>query len=230
MRNYVKALSTIIVGVFVLGDINAKPWNNNTREHLFGYIGADNRANVSIQDEGFRWRNSFNFTINGQQISAQNWWFMPVIDYDIHAGFTSSNTYYNNYSPNLIHFHLAKIADQVKTINECASASVAAITIVVENGGSYYAFSKLLCNDIDQIIAARTLRNNDNVNGFISYPDVQAAYIKDMIEQKRPTIDSNIPNPHKYSCSEGQIITTIKDNNLDLIKRIIKELLLEAKR
>ena len=136
-----------VVGLFV-ENAEGLPWNNNTREHLFGYIDQGNQANVTIEDEGFRWRDSFNFTINGQAILPQNWWFMPVIYYDRRAGFASSNIYYNNYSSNLIHSHLAKIVDKIKQINHCASATAVAITIVVENiPNNYSAFSKIVVDN-----------------------------------------------------------------------------------
>ena len=128
MKNYLKTLVFVIISLLTV-DANAKPWNNNTREHLFGTI-TNNQANVSIQDEGFRWRNSFNFTINGQVIPPQNWWFNKTIDTAFIDGteenidssnidnfiFEKTNSYNNNYSSNLIHFHLAKIAANVKAI------------------------------------------------------------------------------------------------------------------
>ena len=234
MRNYVKALSAIIFGIFILCDINAKPWNNNTREHLFGTVDASNVAHVSIQDEGFRWRNSFNFTINGQQILPLNWWFSPISDV-VKNNLVKKNIkrYYNGgaLNPNFIHSHLAKIAANVKAINstsqvvQCASATTAAVTIVIENNGTYYAFSKMLCNDSNQIIATRTLKNNGNANSLISYPDFYAIDIKNAMETTLPVINSNIPDVNKYSCSEGQIIAKIKRNNFELAKRIIAELL-----
>lgn len=220
MRNYVKVLSTIIFGIFILFDINAKSWNNNTREHLFGTIDTHNQAHVSIQDEGFRWRNSFNFTINGQQILPLNWWFNGVVLYNPVANIFSNRDgtgrmidFINGTDANFIHSHLAQIANKVKQINRCASATTAAITIVIENDGNYYAFSKLLCNDSNQIIVTRTLTNNGNRNVLISYPHFTATNIRNTIELTPPVIDSNIPNSNKYSCSEGQIVAKLKSNN-----------------
>ncbi len=236
MCTYVKVLSMIIFGIFIVFDINAKPWNNNTREHLFGTVDVHNQAHVSIQDEGFRWRSSFNFTINGHSILPQNWWFNGVVLYNPVANIFSNRDgtgrmidFINGTDANFIHSHLAKIADKVKQTNECASATTAAVTIVIENNGNYYAFSKVLCNDSNQIIATRTLTNNGNVNEIISYPDFTATNIRNTIETTLPIINSNIPNPNKYSCSEGQIVAKIKSNNFELVKRIIKELLMKAK-
>ncbi len=240
MKNYLK-MFVIAVIILLTADANAKPWNNNTREHLFGTIDGHNQAHVSIQDEGFRWRSSFNFTINGHSILPENWWFNRVVQVNESNGllepcndFVRNIVFYDHgkyrsISPNFIHSHLAKIADKVKQINGCASATTAAVTMVIENSGNYYAFSKILCNDSNQIIATRTLTNNGNVNEIISYPDFTAINIRNTIETTLPIINSNIPNPNKYSCSEGQIVAKIKSNNFELVKRIIKELLMKAK-
>lgn len=230
----------IAVICFFSININAEPWNNNTREHLFGSVDVNNQVQASIQDEGFRWRNSFNFTIDGKNILPQNWWFNGVVYVNDNNELKTYNDFVQNVifhengkyisiSPNSIHSHLAKIADKVKEINKCASATTAAVTIVVENGGNYYAFSKLLCNDSNKIIATRTLTNNRDAYTLVSYPDFTAVDIKNTIEKTQPVIDSNIPNPNKYSCSEGQIIAKIKCNNFELVKRIIGELRMEAR-
>ncbi len=240
MKIIQKILFIAVVGLFV-GNAEGHPWNNNTREHLFGYIDQGNQANVTIEDEGFRWRNSFNFTINGQVIPPQNWWFNKTIDTAFIDGteenidssnidnfiFEKTNSYNNNYSSNFIHSHLAKIADKIKQINNCASVTTAAITIIIEDNGNYYAFSKMLCNDSNQIIVARTLTNNRNANALISYPDIRASSIKNILQDRQPNIACNVSN--QYSCSEGQLITQIKNNNFELIKRIISELLAKAK-
>lgn len=222
MCNYVKVLSAIIFGLFALGDINAKPWNNNTREHLFGYVDNGDKAHVSIQDEGFRWRNSFNFTINGQQILPQNWWFMPVVSYDRGADFVSSNEYRNNYSPDLIHSHLAGIADKVKAINGCASTSAAAITIVVENEGNYYAFSKTMSFQNKPCVATTYGENPRKVVNSIPH---SADLIKRNINN---IIDCNIPEG-VYSCSEGKILSKLTEGKLAMFKETIKDLLLQAR-
>ena len=49
-----------------------KPWHPNTREHLFGFVDNSDVAHCSIEDEGFRWRNSFNFTWLLTSISKQS--------------------------------------------------------------------------------------------------------------------------------------------------------------
>lgn len=231
MHDYVKALSTIIFVIFTIGDTKAPPWNNNTREHLFGTVDANNQAHVSIQDEGFRWRNSFNFSINDRPISPEKWWFSPIANVAEAANNNlvkqdvSCNG--NTLSSNSIHSHLAKIADKVKQINGCASVTTAAVTIVIENSEGCYAFSKMLCNDSNQIIATRTLTNNGNSNEIVSYPDFTATDIRNTIEETPPVIDSNIPN--RYSCSEGQMVAKIKSNNFELVKRVINELLTESR-
>lgn len=98
MNIFCRLFVSIVICIFTQ-DVIAYPWNNNTREHLFGVVNACNVSNcndprhvtkngnsyhvqASILDEGFRWRNSFNFTINRQLIDGENWWFTPIISLD----------------------------------------------------------------------------------------------------------------------------------------------------
>ena len=48
----------LFIAVISISNICAAPWSNSTREHLFG-----NPQNATIEDEGFRWRNTFDFNL-----------------------------------------------------------------------------------------------------------------------------------------------------------------------
>ena len=245
---YFKMLVIAIICFFSI-NINAKPWNNNTREHLFGSVnecsdydcqkqnhvdidGKRYHVQASIKDVGFRWRNSFNFTINGKNILPQNWWFNGVVyvndseELEIYNDFVQNVIFHENgkyisISPNSIHAHLAKIADKVKEINKSASVTTAAVTIVVENGGNYYAFSEMINLQGKPYVA--TIKGMNPRNFIIAIND-KASDIKTNINSM---IDCNIPD-RKYSCSEGKILSILTTNQLAIFKNTISDLLGQA--
>lgn len=215
----------IVVGLFV-GNAEGRPWNNNTREHLFGHVDQGNQAHVTIEDEGFRWRNSFNFTINGQAILPQNWWFSPISDI-ANGNFVKKNVkrYYNGgaLDSNFIHSHLAKIADKIKQINNCASATTAAITIVVENTpNNYSAFSKVVVDNNKIPYVATT--NGNAQNNVLNYINHDSNAISRNISG---VINCNIPNG-RYRCTEGRLLSMLIAGNSAVFKQTIRDLLLKA--
>lgn len=224
MRIYVRTLSTIIFGIFILGDINAKPWNNNTREHLFGDIDTGKNSHVSIQDEGFRWRNSFNFKINGQPISSQNWLFNKIISYNSETNSLEKAVEFSRGADaDSIHSHLAKIAGEVQELNRCASTTAAAITIVVDNGRDYYAFSETMSFNSKPWVATTSGEKSSSVVQSVSDT---ADLIKKNINN---IIDCNIPES-KYSCSEGKILSKLTCKSCAILKSTITHLLRQAQK
>lgn len=237
--NYFKILVTIAVSLFV-ANVSSNPWNNNTREHLFGNANWD-WVEAFIEDEGFRWRNSFNFKINGQDISSKNWWFNKVVDVDqSNKTLQSCNNFINNVnffehgeykstfpnsgrsaSPDLIHSHLSKIAHEIKQVNNCTSASVAAVTIVIEKDGKYYAFSEMINQNNKPYVATTEWNGQENtVIRILATPQ----NIKNDINS---IADCNIPDG-KYSCTEGKILSTLSANKLKVFKNTIIHLLEQA--
>jgi hypothetical protein len=253
-----KILKILFVGLIVLinSDISCYPWTNNTREHLFGTVtqcaddcaiaghnhiniaGRIYNVNASIQNEGFRWRNSFTFTVNGQQILPQNWWFQPIVHYDdVAEDFANVVMYRNNHSANLIHSHLSKTVNKVcelqtyvdlfrfptpPPVNNCRSATVAAITVVIEYNGQLYAFSKLI--DInDKPIVTINLTIRQPFNGVDLFSVLDGLSVPNFVN-----LNCNLP-PHGYECTEGKILSQLLDNNFVLLKNEIGKLLSKSK-
>ena len=185
----------------------AKPWNNNTREHLFGTIGADGQAHVSIQDEGFRWRNTFNFNLqdhNGSPLEIANWEFDRVIQWNTKESpeiFSKlGEDWQPNTSPNIIHRHLANIVHNVNRIHrwQCVSVSAAAVTIVVENPDkTYNAYSKILTNNKNNVYVAK-IGGKSITQNVINYTTAVN------ISRLNAFLGSNLPVG--YNCTEGQLI------------------------
>ncbi len=238
MLSVVKITLTIIVICFINSahcwpQAECMPWTYNTREHLFGYISNNPyNAHVSIQDEGFRWRNSFNFTINNNAI--YNWNFNKIIDYvgenfiQDALGYRNRILYQNTNvraisGSNSIHQHLSKIAWNVKTINgpNCASASVAAVTVIVHDGTNYHAFSRTIGNENMPYVAS-TIGNAQNTTLSYLIDDARA------IRRNLMSL-TNFNIPHiGYRCTEGRILSKLIANNFLIFKNTIAELLQHA--
>jgi hypothetical protein len=226
MFNTIKVAFAVIIISFV-DFAQSYPWNNNTREHLFGYIGNHNQAHAAIEDEGFRWKDDFSFIINGQQIQPVNWWFNGTVLYNPAIRVFSPKdgqgrqvSFLNNTTANFIHEHLSTIAWNVKTINACASASAAAVTIVVSYNGADYAFSKVISNGNRAYVAT----TNGAIGAELNYINDFPLAVRNNISH---IIDCNIPNG-PYHCTEGKILSILTSANLAIFKRTIVDLLLQA--
>ena len=217
----------------------ALPWTPNTREHLFGQVTKCPQADktlcsnphplfhseeegyhgeLSLQDEGFRWRNSFNFTIAPPHTTT--WHFCKVKDLDHQNHFINSNAYAES-SPNDIHIHLSKLAAKVQQLNQSASASACAISIVVEKDNQYHAFSKVVTvNVLDSSLplVATTLGTNGTMESLI-YATANTHTIKTHLS----FLQSNIQET-AYACSEGKILERLLFHQT-VIKNNIKHLL-----
>lgn len=200
------------------------PWNVNTREHLFGT--ADN---ASIEDEGFRWKDSFNFTIDApglqpaagggvlHQIPAANWQFNRIIQWNVDpANFTANNAWNNGINANQIHQHLSQIIRGVEQQNHNQnSITVAAVTIVVDvrqnvaNPPVYRAYSKVISNAGNNRSYAAV-----NMNGVHPFQDPNNVFTSialgaQQIRQNLNYINGNIPNIETYSCTEGKFLAQL---------------------
>ena len=229
------------IGLYATLPVIGKPWHQNTREHLFGFVDGNDTAYYSIEDEGFRWRNSFNFRVNGNDIVPANWWFNKVVRFNPAPVNDFSDTdngikidYINNASANGIHTHLAEIALNVKNLNEAKVAAAAAITIIIEHGGQFYAFSKVLSPKKGAFVAL-----NSKPKGrprSLSYIKDTANEIRDNLSGK---INLNIPFPGEiisgleqyigYSCAEGKILSLLIAKNFFVFKSQIQSLLTQIK-
>lgn len=229
------------------------PWNNNTREHLFGTVEECNaktcsknhvllhddsskcedpncqlyhtlyHVDASIQDEGFRWRNSLNFTIDGENISK--WRFNPVIKWDEGTkNFVSYNTYETIDGADTIHRRLNNIACNINQKNpKIANIATAAITIVWQSSdGKYHAASEI-CNIDNKVLYAMSKGK--------SVPYGVAQRVFDCVFEIKG-YSFNSPGS-SYQCTEGKIVTALmsasrfndfvrklnvsKENNIKLI-------------
>lgn len=221
-----------------------KPWHPNTREHLFGFV--DDNDNIiqacSIEDEGFRWRNSLNFTVNGNNIAPANWWFNKVVRFNpapvnnfLYTDDSGTRIdYTNNASADDIHTYLAEIARNVATQNKATVAVSVAITIVIENGGVLHAFSKVLTNENGEdgnLVIASFNRGEQNVQNLL-YALHNPTTIRNNLKPLDPL---NLPFPSRlggknvgYGCSEGKILSMLVADNFLLFKSQIKNLLTQA--
>jgi hypothetical protein len=233
---------------------------HNNRRHIEGFCSQANCRkpsheivgfhynNVSIGDEGFRWKNTFNFTIGGQPIN--NWNFYEKITYNpVTRIFASTDAATDDSFPNAIHAHLAKIIDAIKNLNgpNCASVSIAAITIIVDTAPpqqaealaqqpaapNYHAYSKLMCNDNDEEVDIKPFIAINNSNNFpvSNTPDDLFEIAVPLQVDELPNIDASlecsIPNGLSYKCTEGKIISQLLDegggwlrNNIDVLLRL----------
>lgn len=215
-----------------------KPWHPNTREHLFGFVDNSDVAHYSIEDEGFRWRNGLNFTVNGNNIAPANWWFNKIVRFEPAPENSFLDTdvrgaridYQNNSSANDIHTYLAEIARNVATQNRATVAVSAAITIVIENGRVLHAFSKVLTNERDIVLIAFNggVQNVGNLLYALHNPTTIRNNLK-------PLDPLNLPFPSRlggknvgYGCSEGKILSMLVADNFLLFKSQIKNLLTQA--
>ncbi|MDR1561419.1 MAG: hypothetical protein LBS23_03635 [Holosporaceae bacterium] len=125
--------------------------------HNPNHVTIGQHANASIQDEGFRWRNTFNFNLQNHQgnaLNIQNWQFNQIIEWNSLRQpevFSQNLAYLENNNQgqrsNGIHRHLANIVHNVNKIHRwnCVSVSAAAVTIVVENPqGTFNAYSRVI--------------------------------------------------------------------------------------
>ena len=201
----------LFIAVISISNIYAAPWSNSTREHLFG-----NPHNATIEDEGFRWRNTFDFNLQnhlGVNLPITNWVFDGVIQWntpqspEIFSRPTAVN-WQANTSSNMIHRHLANIVHNVNRIHrwKCVSVSAAAVTIVVENpAGVFNAYSKILTNNQNNVyVSAIYEADTTNINlqqhvfSYFSVTDV---------ENLNSFLSSNLPIG--YNCTEGRLIYNI---------------------
>lgn len=166
MKLLQKILFVMMVGLVANTYVIATPWTNNTREHLFGTptqcatedcaVDGHHHVNINhsrhnlnayIRDEGFRWRNTFNFRIKPTQANPARdvvWHFCRVKDFNTSDEMVASPAYVVIDSVDTIQAHLSKIADKVKEINSAVSASACAISIVIEDSNTYHAFFKVV--------------------------------------------------------------------------------------
>lgn len=226
------------ITLYATPPVIGKPWHQNTREHLFGFVENGDVAYCSIGDEGFRWRNSFNFTVNAHNIDPSNWWFNKVVRFNPDENSFSDTDvggarigYINNASANNIHTHLTEIAWNVKNLNQATISVAAAITIVIEHGGRFYAFSKVLTNERD-IVLISSNGGEQNVRN-LAYTSHKASIIRNNLQGLIPL---NLPFPGEvgegsigYSCSEGKILSMLVGRNFLLFKSQIEDLFGQAR-
>ncbi len=256
IRLFVAVLGYFLIAIcdielYATPPVIGKPWHQNTREHLFGFVDGNDTAYYSIEDEGFRWRNSFNFRINGNDIVPANWWFNKVVRFNPAPvnGFSDIDgetkiDYTNNASANDIHAHLAEIAWNLKNLNEVALqeegitktivAAAAAITIVIEHSGQFYAFSKVLSPKKGAFVALNSKPKGRQRN--LSYISINANEVRANLLNR---INVNLPFPGEivpgleqyigYGCSEGKILSMLVANNFSLFKSQIQSLLTQVR-
>lgn len=216
---------TILLSFFCVRDCFCPPWNANTREHLFGPVN-----NTSIQDEGFRWKDSFNFKINGTAYglaagdhasvfpaNVEHWKFNKGIEWnDAHRMINVADNNWQNANPNQIHQHLGKIVDYIKNAAGGMSVSIAALTIIVDvrpegsDNPIYRAYSKIIKNAGRTLIAVNGAENPDEtlfslvLNAGVSvFTPLQ--YINSNIPRTRA--DPNFQ--YLYNCTEGKILSQL---------------------
>lgn len=109
-------------------------------ENLVALQPGDPRShldiNGNVNDEGFRWRNNFDFTINGQNI---NHWYFKV----------AGNWSKNHAGANGIHQYLSVRANHARGVSEGLLAgqgnqqhiALATVTVVINNNGQFEAYS-----------------------------------------------------------------------------------------
>lgn len=217
------------------------PWNPNTREHLFGEV-----RNCVIADEGFRWRNSFNFNINNNGVGRNivDWMFEPVVDVDgvnlqpvrrrgRQVNLVAANGIQRQQQANYIHSHLSKIANAVQAQTVATNIAVAAITVVVEdNANQLIARSKVLSDDTNLVWIAATNDVNNEYGNYWHIIDLLGDRGIDRIIQNAPHgINCHLPS-RSYRCTEGQIIAKLKVcdknspdlGNFALLKKTVRRL------
>ena len=241
VRLFIAVLGYFLIAIcnielYATPPVIGKPWHPNTREHLFGFVDNKDVAHCFIEDEGFRWRNSFNFTVEDHNIDHNNWWFNKVVRFvpapvnnfsNIDVGETRID-YTNNASADNIHIHLAEIALNVKNLNKSMVAAAAAITIVIEHVGQFYAFSKALTNKQGIVLIASN-GGVQNVQDLTCIPH-EAPVIRNNLQGLTPL---NLPFPGKdikYACVEGKILSLLVADNFLLFKTQIKNLLTQSKK
>lgn len=248
----IKFSTTIITGIVItIGNIDlhatpqilGKPWHQNTREHLFGYVDIHDFAHCSTADEGFRWKNSFYFTVNGIDIDPDKWSFNKQVRVVKNArGTFFSNleengtkiTFQKESNANLIQQHLSEIAWTVKNLNRSTVAATAAVTIIVQRDEQYYAYSKVVTQGIlstNKVLVALNGGKERVEDENLKYSDLNASIIRNnLLTNISP--DLNLPFPGKispdlyigYSCVEGKILSELIANDFSLFKSQILEL------
>lgn len=181
---------------------------------------------TGTNDEGFRWRNSLNFTINGQGIRA--WWFAPLIQYNndnsefqsVPDEWHKNNFNANALSADIIHEHLSSIAWNARLLytnsynmdppaviihsnHQCVA--VACLSIIVldsRHDNGLNAFSRVITDEDGAMIAVSTAIRAPNVNYLHkAYSTVSIGKtISSSLNQK---FEANLD---AYSCTEGQLI------------------------
>ncbi|MDR1560769.1 MAG: hypothetical protein LBS23_00205 [Holosporaceae bacterium] len=199
----------ILYGIFTLIYANkaiCAPWSPNTREHLFGTQHA-----ATIEDEGFRWRNTFTFNLQdhlGNGLNIQNWEFNGVIQWNTlqhpEIFFMPAANWQQNATPDIIHRHLANIVHNVNRIHRwsCVSASAAAVTIVVENPvGTFNAYSKVITSNANRVYVAKIEAGNIT-NDVITY-----CVNNVNVDAFNELLGCNLL--HGYNCTEGKLLYNI---------------------
>ena len=223
--NYKKILA-FILNVFIVSIVSntfCMQFEKRTPTHQTG-----------TSDEGFRWRNSLNFTINGQGIHA--WWIAPLIWYDdensefqpVPHQWYENNFNGNALSSNVIHEHLSSIAWNARLLytdsyntdppagiihsnHQCVAA--AALTVIVQDpqhGNRLNAFSCIIADGNDAMIAVSTAIRASNVNYLHKAYDT-TSISRTLLTPLNQKFGANL---EAYSCTEGQLINRIFSSNL----------------
>lgn len=224
------------------------------RRHIFQLSDGT----FQIEDEGFRWRNSFNFNINlgTGPVAVENWFFRNE------AGFVMHETQADG-----IHVALSTIVnniiDHADPIGSITHMATAAVTVVIKNPNNQHleAYSEVIrdkssgiagggdlpdapavaipagntnptANICDQITQTYSMfyTNTKIPNGITSTRLHLQSIANDLVDAQ---ISTQQTNGGRYSCCEGQIVARLFDTHppfgsTPLFHRVLSDLITEA--
>ncbi|MDR1208079.1 MAG: hypothetical protein LBJ89_01870 [Holosporales bacterium] len=191
------------------------------QEHLF-----DINGNVRIDDEGFRWKNSFDFTISCPTMNG-----FPALVNQAPATWLFNGV--ANQNANSVHTHLSDIVARIiatRPGNVINQAAAAAITIVIRNpnNGNLEAYSKVIEEDLETAPGIAPAPAVAIPSGQLIPQKCDAItgagfsmYYTDIKQPPKVTIANHLritgtlfqSNVSEYHCCEGQIIARLFDTN-----------------
>lgn len=251
MKKFIE--KTLIIASAIIYCMVTDTFCMDFRRHIFPMSDDTFR----IEDEGFRWRSSFNFNINLGEgpVAVANWFFRNE------AGFVAHETQADG-----IHVALSTIVDNIihnaDPAGSITHVATAAVTVVIKNPNNQHleAYSEVIrdqsgggiaggdlpdapavsipagnnnpaaniCNQITQTYSM-FYTNTKFPNGTTTRLHLQSI-ANDLVEAQIPTQQAN---GGRYSCCEGQIIARLFDarpplGSTTLFHRVLNDLITEA--
>lgn len=219
-------------------------WSNNQSDHRFGNVNVNDQHAVnalSVEDEGYRWRDNLNFSINdgGHNKEIAQWRFNSLVALNAENHFIQNEGFnlVADGGANYIHQILSNFSWRVREAlggapPERRHVAMAAMTVIIEDDSNpevvtLKAFSQILIDHNDNaVLYAKTGGGNIALEGinFRELPNINMPP-PPANNWLNENIGVNIHNG--YNCCEGRIICYAL-TWMDYLQNTIGGLLAEA--